>query len=436
MSNRHSSRLRVVAPSFLTLVALGVVAPACSDDDKGKAAANGGTPLVVETFNIGLAGSFVPNEEARRKPVIDSFAAAPADIVCVQEAWFQSDKDAITQAAKPKLPYAVSFKHDFNTAITDATDDSGKVPALPTNPPCAGEQLPKLDGALKCLADNCSTGAPGSDQGKATSSACPAEKCVTSAGAFVAGDDNDKRCYSCLAPNLPTETFANIKNICTTNPRADLAFGGQSGVMILSKYPLSNSRDIVLPGTWNRRVIATATATLPSGLAIDVWCNHLTPVFSGFQYPYTGQYSGGQQGGAAWTNEQVLQAKKLIAQVEKGPSPRAIILGDFNAGRGGAAPNGALEPQGVATLDRLEASFTPGVVAGFAPLCTFCKDNPNVGGDENTFIDHIFLKGIPQSAVTATERVYTEASVTTPSGAKVPLSDHYGLRSTLTLPAP
>jgi endonuclease/exonuclease/phosphatase family metal-dependent hydrolase len=418
--------VRSCLPLFLVSIAV-----ACSDD---KEASSGGASanVVIETFNIGLAGAFVPNEAARRGPVIDAISKTTADIVCIQEAWFQSDKDAIVQAAKAKLPYAVSFKHDLNTPLTDATDDTGQTPPAPTTPPCGGDQAPKIEAAVTCLKDNCST-IPGSEQGKTTSSACAQEKCIASAGALLTGTADDKRCYGCFAPNLPTETFADIRTQCTTNAKAGLAFGGQSGVMILSKYPLEGAKDVVWPGTWNRRVVITATATLPGSKKLDVWCNHLTPVFSGLAYPYTGQYGGGKTTAEGWENEQLIQAKKLVALVEKGPSPMAVILGDLNASRAGDSPSGPLEAEGVKTLDTLEAVFTSGTAPDYVPTCTFCKDNGNGDGDKNTYIDRIYLKGIPNSAVKSTERVYADAVVDV-AGKKVPLSDHYGLRSTIAIP--
>ncbi|MEM6954419.1 MAG: endonuclease/exonuclease/phosphatase family protein, partial [Myxococcota bacterium] len=47
--------------------------------------------LRVETYNLGLAGAFVPNEAVRRAPVIEAVANLDADIVCLQEVWEQSD---------------------------------------------------------------------------------------------------------------------------------------------------------------------------------------------------------------------------------------------------------------------------------------------------------------------------------------------------------
>src|SRR5690606_27482063 len=63
----------------------------------------------VDTFNVGLAGAFVPNEATRREPVIAAVAAMESDIVCLQEVWEQSDKDRIRDAALAQFPHIVSF---------------------------------------------------------------------------------------------------------------------------------------------------------------------------------------------------------------------------------------------------------------------------------------------------------------------------------------
>ena len=49
--------------------------------------------------------------------------------------------------------------------------------------------------------------------------------------------------------------------------------------MILSRHPLKNVVNWVIPGTWNRRTILSATVERPNGEALDTYCNHLTPIF-------------------------------------------------------------------------------------------------------------------------------------------------------------
>lgn len=404
-------------------MSLGTLATAC--DDGGDEAMD----LTVETFNVGLAGAFVPAEQARRQPLSEAIAASDADVLCLQEVWTQSDKDMIIEAAAANFPYAVAFEHDLDTEVDDPSDQNGDIPPVATTPPCGAEALQtSLDNALTCLVENCNTD-PGSEDGQATSTDCAQASCIGQVAALLVGNAESLRCYGCLAVNLPTENFGEIRNLCTAEINADLAFRGQSGVAILSRYPLSNARDIVLPGTWNRRVIAVATVELPNSAQVDVYCNHLTPIFDSTAFPYTGPYGEGSVNDLGWANEQTLQARKLAAHVEAETGEgRAIIMGDFNASR---AANG-LVAEGEATLDVLEGALTPAVVAGFTPVCTYCAENPITGSSDSLWIDHIFLFNIDASAVVSTERTYTENSVPF-EGGSVPLSDHYGLRSVVTI---
>ncbi len=222
---------------------------------------------------------------------------------------------------------------------------------------------------------------------------------------------------------------------CTTNPRAGLAFGGQSGTMILSRYPLSDTETVVLPGTWNRRVITRATATLPNGARVGVYCNHLTPVFEGSAFPYTGRYGCGQTGREGWVAEQTAQARALIAYVQRrDASGRAIILGDFNSGPGSRAGQPEIVEAAPETYAVLTGAFREAVPAGYVPQCTFCPDNALTDNSAPEWIDHIFLRGFATDAVRRAERTFTTASVNVQGRAQpVHVSDHYGMRAVLSV---
>jgi endonuclease/exonuclease/phosphatase family metal-dependent hydrolase len=415
-----------VSPRSLIVLSFLTIAGACGGDDDGSS-----TPvdLTIDTFNVGLAGAFVPFEGERRPAVTSALAASTADIVCVQEAWRQADKDAIRAATAARFAHVQSVQHDLDSPV-DPIESDCEVPPEPTTPPCAAtDQQTKMAAVIACLQENCST-IPGSADGLTTSTACAQEQCIAQAAALLFGTAEDQRCYGCLAPQLPIETFASMADLCTTEVNAGLAFRGQSGVMILSRFPLSGTETTVLPGTWNRRIILKSTATLPNGAEVDVYCNHLSPIFDNVAFPYTGRHGCGMTGRAGWAQEQKLQAEKLIDLVAaEGAMARSIILGDFNASR---------EAEGVAAeapenLELLAGAFTEAVPAGHVPACTYCPDNPVAGSETApTWLDHIFVENIPLSAVKSAERVYTERNVATASGS-VNLSDHYGMRAVITI---
>jgi endonuclease/exonuclease/phosphatase family metal-dependent hydrolase len=240
-----------------------------------------------------------------------------------------------------------------------------------------------------------------------------------------------------VVTQLPTSTFGKIRKSCANDPKQDLAFDGQNGVMILSRHPLKNVVNWVIPGTWNRRTILSATVELPNGKELDTYCNHLTPIFNELTFPYTGQYGNGMRGAAGWQAEQELQAQKLIDHVSETSGNRpAVILGDLNAGR--AYPAEDIAAEGVGTLDLLELAFTPAYPTDYTPLCTFCSTNPVTNPTDDpdansVWIDHILLYGLDSTSVVSTARIFDE-DVVPVDGTTVPLSDHYGLRSVIMVP--
>jgi endonuclease/exonuclease/phosphatase family metal-dependent hydrolase len=295
--------------------------------------------------------------------------------------------------------------------------------------------LEQMNAAIDCVATNCNTIAPDDEDGRTTSTSCAEEFCTDTVAPLIVGDEQQLRCYACIIPQLPTSTFGEIRATCPTVVNQDLAFEGQNGVMILSRYPLKDEANWVIPGTWNRRVITSATAELPNGGELDVYCNHLTPIFEGLPYPYTGQYGNGMMRAAGWAAEQQLQAQKLIDYVAEtsGETP-AVILGDFNAGP--AFPDEGVVAEGTETFELLETAFALGYSADYSPQCTFCPEsiNPlNGPGTAPVWIDHILLYNLGVDSVLETMRTFDE-NVVEADGMMVPLSDHYGMQSVIGVP--
>jgi endonuclease/exonuclease/phosphatase family metal-dependent hydrolase len=417
----------------LVVLSIFILAAGCGDSSGGTEPP-AGLDVAVDTFNVALAGAFIPHEAERRPYIAEAIAASDADIICLQEVWDQADKDMIRTAAVTAYPHSADFVNNLDTQINDATDQDGQVPPAPTEAPCAGQSLTdQLNAGINCLEANCST-----PDGRATSTACAQEFCLADVIALIIAPP-PQRCYACVVTQLPTELLDDIRSRCPIVVNQDLAFQGQNGVMILSQHPLKNKKEWVVPGTWNRRTILSATAEFPNGAELDVYCNHLTPIFNDFTLPYTGQYGDGTITASAWQAEQELQAEKLMNYVATTSGDRpAVILGDLNAGH--AYPDQDIVAEGEATLTLLEASFEPAYTADYlaAPLCTSCSTNPVTNPDNDAmatsvWIDHILLGNLPSNSVRSTERVYDEDVV--PVGDQtVPLSDHFGMRSVITVP--
>jgi endonuclease/exonuclease/phosphatase family metal-dependent hydrolase len=405
--------------------------------------------VVIDSFNVALAGAFIPFEAERRQPIADAIAASESDILCLQEVWTQADKEMIRDAALAAYPHSAFFVDDLETPVDDATNQQGEVPPPPTGVPCPEVEVEQgvtivdqMNDAINCVQEFCSTTTPDDEDGRTTSAGCASSNCVPTVAPLLFGDVQQQRCYACVITQLPTETFGFMRNSCATDPKQDLAFRGDNGVMILSRHPLKNVDELVVPGTWNRRTILHATVELPNGAELDTYCNHLTPIFTVGEFdintfPYTGQYGDGTTGPSGWQAEQELQAQKLINHVTTTSGSRpAVILGDLNAGH--AFADEGIVAEGEATLDLLETVFVPAYTADFTPLCTFCTTNPVTNPDSDpdvasVWIDHIQLHNLTADSVVSTERIYDEDVV--PVGDEmVPLSDHFGMRSVVTVP--
>lgn len=395
--------------------------------------------VTIDAFNVALAGAFIPYEDERRQPIADAIASHDADVLCLQEVWTQTDKELIRDAAAENYPHAAFFENDLDTLLDDPTDQEGNVPPAPTTVPCPDVEVfegmtveDQMNDAVDCVSEFCST-MPGSEDGQTTSAACASDSCSLAVAGLLLGNAEQQRCYACVVTQLPTSTFGDIRESCTTIVNQDLAFSGQNGVMILSKYPLENEGEWVIPGTWNRRTILRATVKLPGGADLDTYCNHLTPIFDDFTFPYTGQYGEGNTDAAGWQAEQELQAEKLIAHVEATSGSRpAVILGDFNAGL--AFPDQNIVGEGEPTFERLAAAYTPAYTDDYTPQCTFCSENLVTGTESDVWIDHVLLHELDADAVVDTERVFDEDVVSIQGVGTVPLSDHYGIRSVIAVP--
>jgi endonuclease/exonuclease/phosphatase family metal-dependent hydrolase len=419
---------------FFSILAL---LAACSTTDDGTGWTGNPDEVAIETYNLALAGAFIAYEQERRELLPDAIANSDADVLCLQEVWEQADKETIRDAAAARFPNVFIFEDNLLTTLDDPEDQNGDTPPPPTTVPCPeGDAQNDMDAAIDCASLNCNTLSPGDENGRTTSIDCAIDECIDVVAPLLAVP----RCYACLATQLPTSTFAQIRESCPTVVEQDLAFEGQNGVMILSRYPLKDTVNWVIPGTWNRRVIMSATVELPDDKELDVYCNHLTPVFDSIAFPYTGQYGNGEIGAAGWEEELLLQAQKLIDYVEvtSGETP-AVILGDLNAGRD--YPAQEIFQDGEAALDLLETAFTPAYTADYVPQCTFCITNP-VGEPEaedvSNWIDHIHLYNLLATSVLATSRTFDQDVVPVPDGTggemQVPLSDHFGMQSVIRMP--
>ncbi len=157
-----------------------------------------------------------------------------------------------------------------------------------------------------------------------------------------------------------------------------------------------------------------ATADV-DGVAIDVYCTHLTANLA--PLPYTG--SGGD-----WEGEQAIQIDTLHDWIDdtRSKGNPVVLMGDMNTGP---------EAEGaVADLPQNWFAFeqagweAPSVDLG---VCTMCSDNLLRDADSVGYlIDHVLLDGLVTDSV---ERILDGTTMVENCDAEVEVSysDHYGV---------
>jgi hypothetical protein len=267
------------------------------------------------------------------------------------------------------------------------------------------------------------------------SAACLVTRCATPIQPLIA---NFPGCWSCAFSGLWDRTsFQDVTTACTTDPNAGLAWKGASGVVLMSRAPISNAWQWVLPSTFMRASMVGATVRLPNDTNLDLVCVQAPAIGDGIALPYTGQYGNGQGTGlGGWQQELLLDSQKVVAHMQSrlgAPGRRTIITGFWSAG---PAVAGVLPPYNADSFGVLTSAFPIGAPIGYAPACTFCTDNPYVtNGNAGTSTkdqwgNYPLLGRIPITDVASASVIMKEATITDGS-TMVPVSPFYGFRSTI-----
>ena len=402
--------------------------------------------LVFDAFAADLSGIVSPREEERRPYMKTAMAQLTSDVVCLGEVGSQKDKDEIVAAAT-QFPHSLSFKHDESTPPTDPEDQNGVVPPPPSAPACAAPaQVAQVDALKACAASHCSS-IPGSTKGYVTDVDCVTKFCSGEYASLFATKES-QNCLLCMQAGV--DSYAPIEQFekrCETVSSRAYSFEGGGSVMLLSKLPFvdGSTASYVLPSTLVRREVVKATVQSSSG-PVDVYCGILGEVYT-VLVPYSGPYSAGASGPQGWANEQMLQAKKWIAWVEKtSTSERKIIAGQMYGSSEHKNAEGALVVSGTlgaATLALFKQAYDEALTPDYVPACTRCTINPLVNqsvlgeSPPGPWLTHIFAKGPAAMRVTSSERIFLENVVPiTDSGGPptlVPISRNYGMRVKISL---
>jgi endonuclease/exonuclease/phosphatase family metal-dependent hydrolase len=315
---------------------------------------------------------------------LDALKAEDSDIICLQEVWTAQDVEEFKSALADPYPHA--FHHRTE-------DDSGRSVG------CGIFDTLKLSG---CVSDKCEP------QG------ISAEECVQD----PCKDEYDnvgQECQLCLAANTTGPTW------CALWPGAkQFAWGGRNGLLMLSKTPLSDLVHTQFDTLLVRRSALSATVG-----GRRVHCTHLSSDLDVVPYPKGRDMSG-------WVEELTTQVDVIDGFTPA--SDCSVLLGDLNMGPASDSTDAPLSAEVPEAWDKL-------VATGYSetwedPACTWCQDNPLTDGGAAMQLDHVMTRGCDLQGATYARAMDATIDVTEDRAShETRLSDHYGVRATLTFGA-
>jgi len=392
-------------------------------------------------FDLYLTGTFTPLLSVRGQAALDAAAHLDADVECVSDVFPSASRDAIAAEAKPMYPYSVQFKDTLDTPFDDPTDQDGGIPAPPTSPPCMPSDA-ALQSFLTCAIASCST-SPNDTSGTiiASGADCLSNSCYSQGAALAVGEP---ACWSCALAEMESGSpWSKLQSDCEQNVKAGLSFDGDFGAIILSRFPVVSSDQWVLPSTQWRVAIAHAVLAAGASTTFDFYCTFLDTTYTGPTHPYVGQYGGGAPtSDAEWEAEQLLQAQKLVAYVQRTSGQlgrRAVVAGNFFAG--GSWPAQSISAVGATSTFPTLNTFPLATTPDYVPACTSCASNPittppgtppTAPNNWNVFS---LLVNVATTDVTSSAVILDQATVPyqPPDGGayEIPPSPYYGYQATV-----
>lgn len=440
----------------------------CNETESDGLFLNCGNPINVsfEVFNSNLADAFTAYVAERTPQATKSIVSEPTDVLCVTELYDPKIKEAVKALSPAQLKYR-AFSDDI------ALDIHQNMPLMQSGDPapyspiaCPGDMALLFEDFLNCgrdatdpLGAECTTvDAQGSHHlaypgERATG--CFANKCTDKAVTLMSSDTEFGQgisCYMCGLTHLASyETFENTLAACTTENTAQpehFAYDGTSGLAVLSVYPLGIPELVLLPSTGWLRAAMRVPVLLPNGTVIDHWCSSLRyPNTTEDELPYAGRYGMDDSGDPGAVAEQKYQIRTLVEAVQsrhQQSGTRALVgLVTYSGPELKDADGKKLvygqQPDSYALLD----AVWPRLVApDYTPACTYCgssTENPlnDAGATASFWSTHLFAEGLTPADVQSTERTFDDSrpvSILTPQGTlKTPISQHFGLRSVVTV---
>lgn len=387
---------RWVSAGVLALLGLG-----CSDRDVTvRTGADDVTgPLSLVTFNAAIGVGLAPYAEQRLEVIERSLPELGADVICLQELWQPDDLERLATNLASEFPHSHRSVSGGGAGAAGCTESEAALLLECLNTNCAEVENAGLP---LCAIANCA--------GAFTQTAQPCQECV------VANQD---------APDVPT-----LIDVCSADDGSAEAFEEQTGLLILSRLPLSGTDYLKLESSLADRGVLRASVQ-SSGGSVDVYCTHLAASLG--EVPYTGPYG-------SWQGERLAQIEQFLPWVEqtRAAGGKAALLGDMNCGPSTSLARAA-SPDAFARFG--DAGFDAPYAAEDG-RCTFCGNNPLNGfatdPEEGALIDHVLLSGFDDASAVSGARVLDGEITVSADGSDIPSahSDHYGVQVTVSWSEP
>ncbi|WP_127718432.1 endonuclease/exonuclease/phosphatase family protein [Halobacteriovorax sp. HLS] len=343
--------------------------------------------LSIETFNTGLAHTYVPLAEERLPLIINDLKVNKSDVLCLQEVWTQEDRDRIIKELKSVYPYS---------HFSEIKQVRSK-----RKPTCKIKNLFGKGKFVSCTLKECK-GKDGDDFTQCVLNTC---------GESMEKLKNDNRvCANALLAQVGKSSLGAITQVLNPFKGASMfAYGGGDGLLLLSRKKMNNKSIIDLSdiSTLNKR--AALVATIES---VELNCTHLSANLAD-SVAYAGKFE-------SWQEENSKQIERLINNTSSSEGKR-ILMGDFNC----AFATGSLEPDWEENCQQILDSQFENTFIDEDPACTYCSSNShNPVTTKDILIDHIFSKNVDirYHGITRENKILI-------NNKKENLSDHFGVRA-------
>jgi endonuclease/exonuclease/phosphatase family metal-dependent hydrolase len=352
------------------------------------------------TYNTALAPGINPWSSARLPHIASVLAETrDDDVVCLQEVWRPADvAHIVTRLGYP--PEQVFW--------ADTRDDRDGEIGM-----CSADAMQDV---LSCAKRRC---------GGASAEAltiCGRQHCATP---MISLYLLHRSCFRCIVSSVG-KSLDEIARTCTTGHGGSYVYGGANGVILASRWPLTDREAVRLPSSGAHRVALLARMHIRGRHPIEVACTHLSADEE--VLPFNPRFS-------SWSDERDAQFRIISRRMrDRAGSGIQMLLGDMNFGIG---RDGVVDDIGEDNW-RLAESFGWDSPAARAdkPLCTECGWNSFIHSRRSHLIDHIFVRRLPESESNAPRPLCAEVlfnrGVILRTGprqmARSHLSDHFGLR--------